>query len=109
MARKKSNANVRRSVAEVPPQVPRPESTAAIAAAPQLPSVRKLVGGSIVAFVVAIVVLVIVVLPAEYGVDPTGIGKRLGLRGLSSKQPGMGVAIPAQLASDPFAAMSPVW
>jgi hypothetical protein len=34
---------------------------------------------SLVAVAVAVVLTVTVVLPAEYGVDPTGIGSRIGL------------------------------
>jgi hypothetical protein len=36
-----------------------------------------------IAFVVAVLVLTVAVLPAEYGVDPTGIGARLGLTTMS--------------------------
>lgn len=43
------------------------------------PSRRQLLIGTLVAFVVAAVVLVAIVLPAEYGVDPIRIGKLLGL------------------------------
>lgn len=45
----------------------------------ELPSTRKLVRSTIVAAVIAVAILVVVVLPAEYGVDPTGIGRVLGL------------------------------
>lgn len=45
----------------------------------ELPSTRKLVRSTIIAAVIAIVLLVTVVLPAEYGVDPTGVGRVLGL------------------------------
>jgi hypothetical protein len=38
------------------------------------------------ALLVAGVILVIAVLPAEYGVDPTGIGRRLGLTAMSDIQ-----------------------
>lgn len=44
-----------------------------------LPSRRKLVRSTLIAFVTAAVLLVTVVLPAEYAIDPTGVGKRLGL------------------------------
>jgi hypothetical protein len=39
----------------------------------------QIVRGTIVAFAIAIVVLVVFVLPAEYAIDPTGIGRALGL------------------------------
>jgi len=44
-----------------------------------LPSVRQLVRSILVAAGVAAVLLVMAVLPAEYGLDPTGGGRRLGL------------------------------
>lgn len=49
------------------------------------PSGRRLLTSVIVAVVVAAVVLTIAVLPAEYGIDPTGIGTRLGLTQMSQK------------------------
>ena len=45
----------------------------------ELPSTARLVRSTIVAIVVAAVLLVTAILPAEYGVDPTGIGRVLGL------------------------------
>jgi hypothetical protein len=44
-----------------------------------LPTSKQLIRSTIAAAIVAIVVLVTTVLPAEYGVDPTGIGTVLGL------------------------------
>ena len=44
-----------------------------------LPSSRTLVRSTMIAVGVAAVLLVGVVLPAEYGVDPTGVGRVLGL------------------------------
>jgi hypothetical protein len=45
----------------------------------ELPSVSELARATAVAFVVGAIVVVTAVLPAEYGVDPTGIGTTLGL------------------------------
>ena len=45
----------------------------------QLPSAQRLYKATAVAIVVAGVILLTTVLPAEYGIDPTGVGKRLGL------------------------------
>jgi hypothetical protein len=45
----------------------------------ELPSGKKLMQSTILAVIVAIVLLVAVVLPAEYGVDPTRVGRVLGL------------------------------
>lgn len=43
----------------------------------ELPSSKQLMRSTILAAVAAVVLLVAVVLPAEYGVDPTGIGRVL--------------------------------
>lgn len=45
-----------------------------------LPSTQKLVKSTIFAAVVAAVLLITTVLPAEYGIDPTGIGNAIGLK-----------------------------
>jgi hypothetical protein len=44
-----------------------------------LPSTGKLIKSTIIATFVALVLLVTVVMPAEYGIDPTGVGQTLGL------------------------------
>ena len=46
---------------------------------PVHPSTRSLMRSTIIALVVAIVLVVIAVLPAERGIDPTGIGRVLKL------------------------------
>ena len=45
----------------------------------ELPSTRQLVRSTLIAAVSAVVLLYTVVLPSEYGLDPTGIGRTLGL------------------------------
>lgn len=45
----------------------------------QLPSSKKLIKSTVIAAISAVVVLVTCVMPAEYGIDPTGIGKAIGL------------------------------
>lgn len=45
----------------------------------QAPSIRRLLEATAIAVIVACVLLVTIVLPAEYGIDPTGIGAKLGL------------------------------
>lgn len=45
----------------------------------ELPTSAQLIRSTIIAIVSAIVILVTVVLPAEYAIDPTGIGRVLGL------------------------------
>lgn len=44
-----------------------------------LPSPKQLRRSTIIAVVGALAILVAVVLPAEYGIDPTGIGRSIGL------------------------------
>lgn len=44
-----------------------------------LPSPGQLLRSTLIALVAAIAILVTVVLPAEYGIDPTGAGRVLGL------------------------------
>ena len=58
----------------------------------ELPSSRQLVRSTVLALIVAIVLLVTVVLPAEYAIDPTGIGRVLGLTDMGQ--------IKAQLAEE---------
>jgi hypothetical protein len=43
----------------------------------ELPSSRKLLRSTVLAAIAALVLLVAVVLPAEYGIDPTGVGRVL--------------------------------
>jgi hypothetical protein len=45
----------------------------------ELPSTKQLLRSTVIAIVSAVAILVAVVLPAEYNIDPTGIGKALGL------------------------------
>ena len=51
-----------------------------------LPSSIALMKASAVALLVAAVVLALIVLPAEYGIDPTGIGHPLGLTAMSDAE-----------------------
>jgi len=45
----------------------------------ELPSSKQLLRSTVIAILVAAVLLVTIVLPAEYGIDPTRIGRTLGL------------------------------
>lgn len=45
----------------------------------ELPTSRQLLRSTIIAIVAAAAILVTIVLPAEYAIDPTGIGRALGL------------------------------
>jgi hypothetical protein len=46
----------------------------------ELPSTSKLIKSTMLAAVVAVVLLVTVVMPSEYGKDPTGLGEMMGLK-----------------------------
>lgn len=46
----------------------------------QLPTTAKLIKSTIIAVIAAAVILVTLVLPAEFGIDPTGVGKLTGLQ-----------------------------
>ncbi|MBU0801030.1 MAG: transmembrane anchor protein [Alphaproteobacteria bacterium] len=46
----------------------------------ELPSTGKLIKSTIFAAITACLLLVTVVMPAEYGIDPTGIGNAIGLK-----------------------------
>jgi len=46
----------------------------------ELPSTRQLIKSTVMASIAAGIILVIAVMPAEYGIDPTGMGKVLGLQ-----------------------------
>ena len=45
----------------------------------ELPTTRKLVRSTVIAMLVAAGLLVTVVMPSEYAIDPTGVGRTLGL------------------------------
>ena len=66
---------------------------------PALPSGKRLALATAGALSVAAAVLIVAVLPAEYGVDPLGTGKALGLLDLHT-----GAAEPAPQAAAPAAA-----
>ncbi|TFH87771.1 hypothetical protein EQG41_06755 [Billgrantia azerbaijanica] len=75
-----------------------------------LPSGKSLVKATAVAAVTASVLLVTTILPAEYGIDPTGLGQSMGLTVLSATKAAEpeGSAGPAS-AGPPGAATDPVW
>ncbi|HAG95218.1 MAG TPA: hypothetical protein DCL78_13935, partial [Gammaproteobacteria bacterium] len=49
-----------------------------------LPTSASLIKATIIALLVGALVLLTAILPAEYGIDPTGLGSRMGLNGLSA-------------------------
>lgn len=55
----------------------------------ELPSTAQLLRSTIIALGVALAILVTVVLPAEYGIDPTGAGRALGLTPMGETKKGL--------------------
>lgn len=70
-----------------------------------LPSASRLFRSTLLAAVVAGVLLVTVVMPAEYGVDPTGVGSTLGLKAMGEAK--LALAREAAEASAKPASASP--
>jgi len=48
-----------------------------------LPSTKSLIKATGVAAIIGLLVLITTILPAEYGIDPTGLGQKMGLTMLS--------------------------
>lgn len=76
----------------------------------QLPTTSRLVKATLASAVAAGLILITVVLPAEYGIDPTGVGGKLGLGVLAADhdaQPSS--AAPSSAASSaPAPAVNPI-
>ncbi len=60
-----------------------------------LPTAKQLAATTAAAVLVAAAILVTIVLPAEYGLDPLGTGDRLGLTVMSAPQSAAPAALPA--------------
>lgn len=72
-----------------------------------LPSSRKLLGSTFVAAISAAVLLTVVVLPAEYGVDPTGVGRVLQLTEMGEIKMRLAAEAAADSKAAPPAASTP--
>lgn len=62
----------------------------------ELPSTSKLIKSTIIAIIIAAVILVAFVLPAEFGIDPTRIGQLTGLKRMGEIK----VSLAQELESD---------
>jgi hypothetical protein len=69
----------------------------------ELPSSRQLLRSTLIAAATAGVLLVTVVMPAEYGIDPTGIGSVLGLKRMGEIK----TSLAAEASSPPQASPAP--
>jgi len=65
----------------------------------ELPSSAQLKRSTLTAAVVAAILLVVVVMPAEYGIDPTGIGRLLRLTGMGEIKQQLATAALADAAA----------
>ena len=75
-----------------------------------LPSNKSLIKATFVAFFTGCILLVTIILPAEYGVDPTGLGDKLGLTQMSMASESTSVKI--EMPSEDLESVSviePVW
>ncbi len=63
------------------------------------PAAAQLMKATALAAVVAAVILVVAVLPAEYGIDPTGVGRALGLTAMGAQKTEVAPAPPEQKAA----------
>ena len=69
----------------------------------ELPSSQQLLKSTCTAIVTAAVLLVTVVLPSEYAIDPTGIGRALGLTEMGEIKTQLAAEAEADLAATPAA------
>lgn len=76
----------------------------------ELPSSRQLVRSSVLAAIAAGALLTTTVLPAEYGIDPTGIGSMLGLTEMGEIKTSLAAeaAADAQVAAAPATGAEPM-
>ncbi len=65
-----------------------------------LPSTSTLLRSTVIALATAAALLVTVVLPAEYGVDPTGVGQLLGLTPMGEIKVALALEVEADAAAD---------
>lgn len=82
-----------------------PRGAPTTASAQELPSSRSLLRSTVIALVTALVLLITVVLPAEYGVDPTGIGRVLGLTRMGEIKVALAKEAEAAAAADSASAV----
>ncbi|MBD3642068.1 MAG: hypothetical protein HUJ18_13830 [Marinobacter sp.] len=73
----------------------------------ELPSTTKLIRSTIIAAIVALLLLVTVVMPAEYALDPTGAGRLLGLTEMGEIKEQLAEEAAADQAAQMVAVQSP--
>jgi len=65
----------------------------------ELPTTEKLLKSTVIAAIGAMVLLITVVMPAEYGIDPTGVGNMLGLKRMGEIKTSLAAEIEADEAA----------
>ncbi len=65
-----------------------------------LPSSKQLIKSTLIAALVSLLLLVLVVLPAEYGIDPTGVGEVIGLKKMGDLKVSLEKEVQSDLKSD---------
>ena len=73
----------------------------------ELPSSRQLIRSTVIAVVTAGVLLTTAVLPAEYGIDPTGIGNALGLKKMGEIKTTLAKEAASEAPGSPAADVAP--
>jgi hypothetical protein len=71
----------------------------------ELPSARQLLRSTLIAAATAGVLLVAAVMPAEYGIDPTGIGSALGLKRMGEIKTSLAAPVSAPSQASPAPAV----
>ncbi|NOT09175.1 MAG: hypothetical protein HOP28_13330 [Gemmatimonadales bacterium] len=66
-------------------------------------SPRRLLRSTLIALAVAVLLLITVVLPAEYGIDPTGVGRIIGLTRMGEIKTRLAKEAAADAAADAVA------
>ncbi len=76
-----------------------------------LPSTKRLIKATGIAALIGLLVLITAILPAEFGIDPTGLGQRMGLTMLSDASAAEVTPEDTTSPSDNVLALStgPVW
>lgn len=73
-----------------------------------LPSTRSLIKSTVIAAISAIFILITIVLPAEYGIDPTGIGNLIGLKKMGDIKVSLAEEAATERAAEAMLSAAPV-
>ena len=69
----------------------------------ELPSTRQLIRSTMIALFVAVTLLVTVIVPAEYAIDPTGVGRMLGMTQMGELKATLAQEVAADASAQPVA------